>query len=411
MTDLPELTPPMPEQPRLEPPKPVPTIAKEQGDEMVKLKEAEKQELAAKADAFVKELLSGNTQSLNFTEGTRSLHGLGQEEIRRASGVSSRILSKPMATQQGLQEGEGGKVSQGLLELRRTVEDLDPSGQSGMSKKKILGIIPFGRNVENYFQKYQSAQAHLNAILNTLYKGQDELRKDNASIEQEKLGLWNLMHKLREYVQLAREIDANLTARIPELQARDPEMARVVQEELLFAVRQRETDLLTQLAVSVQGYMALDLVRRNNLELIKGVDRATTTTVSALRTAVIVSQALSSQKLVLDQITALNSTTASMIESTSQMLRQQGAQIQQQASAATIDVAQLQSAFDNIYAALDDVSTYRMKALDSFAQTTQALQQQVESANVYLDRERRLLRSEVTREVTQSAGEELKLKL
>lgn len=267
-----------------------------------------------------------------------------------------------------------------------------------------------GRKVENYFQKYQSSQAHLNAILNTLYRGQDELRKDNASIEQEKVNLWNLMHKLRGYVELARAIDENLTARLPELQARDPEMARVVQEELLFAVRQRQTDLLTQLAVSVQGYMALDLMRRNNLELIKGIDRATTTTVSALRTAVIVSQALSTQKLVLDQITALNSTTASMIEATSSMLRQQGAQIQQQASTATIDVNRLQAAFDNIYAALDDVSSYRLKALDSFAQTTAALQQQVDSANTYLDRERRLLESDVTRQVTQ-ASSDLQLKL
>ena len=71
-------------------------------------------------------------------------------------------------------------------------------------------------------------------------------------------------------------------------------------------MRQKRQDLLTQLAVSVQGYLALDLIRRNNVELIKGVDRATTTTISALRTAVIVAQALSDQKLVLDQITALN---------------------------------------------------------------------------------------------------------
>lgn len=405
MTDL-ELTPPAP----LEAPAPVPVIEKEQSNEMVKLSDAERTELQKKADNFVVSLLRGNSQSLDFTEGTRTLHNLGQDEIRQASSVSSRMLDRPMATQKGLKEGEGGKVAEGLLNLRRTIEDLDPSRAGSFNSRKLLGVIPMGRKVENYFQKYQSSQAHLNAILNTLYRGQDELRKDNASIEQEKVNLWNLMHKLRGYVELARAIDENLTARLPELQARDPEMARVVQEELLFAVRQRQTDLLTQLAVSVQGYMALDLMRRNNLELIKGIDRATTTTVSALRTAVIVSQALSTQKLVLDQITALNSTTASMIEATSSMLRQQGAQIQQQASTATIDVNRLQAAFDNIYAALDDVSSYRLKALDSFAQTTAALQQQVDSANTYLDRERRLLESDVTRQVTQ-ASSDLQLKL
>jgi len=101
------------------------------------------------------------------------------------------------------------------------------------------------------------------------------------------------------------------------IQATDPARAKVLNEDMLFYVRQKNQDLLTQLAVSVQGYLALDVIRRNNVELIKGVQRATTTTISALRTAVIVAQAMANQKLVLDQITALNTTTSTMIESTS----------------------------------------------------------------------------------------------
>ena len=69
------------------------------------------------------------------------------------------------------------------------------------------------------------------------------------------------------------------------------------------------------MAVTVQGYLALDLVKKNNVELVKGVDRASTTTVAALRTAVTVAQALTNQKLVLEQITALNTTTANIIDS------------------------------------------------------------------------------------------------
>ncbi|MEJ7697304.1 MAG: toxic anion resistance protein [Candidatus Limnocylindrales bacterium] len=106
----------------------------------------------------------------------------------------------------------------------------------------------------------------------------------------------------------------------------------MLKEDMLFSVRQKHQDLLTQLAVSVQGYLALDVIRRNNLELIKGVQRATTTTVSALRTAVIVARALADQKLVLDQITALNTTTSNLIESTSEMLRHQSGQINEQAA-------------------------------------------------------------------------------
>ena len=106
-----------------------------------------------------------------------------------------------------------------------------------------------------------------------------------------------------------------------------------IKESALFYVRQRTQDLLTQMAVTVQGYLALDLVKKNNVELVKGVDRASTTTVGALRTAVTVAQAMTNQKLVLDQITALNTTTASIIDSTGKLLRDNTARIHEQAAA------------------------------------------------------------------------------
>ena len=107
----------------------------------------------------------------------------------------------------------------------------------------------------------------------------------------------------------------------------------------------------------MQGYLALDLIRKNNTELVKGVERATTTTVSALRTAVIAALALGNQKLVLDQITALNTTTGNIIESTSVMLRQQTLQIGEQAANATVSIEKLQAAFNNIYATIDTILT------------------------------------------------------
>src|SRR6202030_2334074 len=140
------------------------------------------------------------------------------------------------------------------------------------------------------------------------------------------------------------QLDTALTAKIAALQSTDPDKAKALQEDVLFYVRQKRQDLLTQLAVNMQGYLAMDLIRKSNLELIKGVDRATTTTVSALRTAVIVAQALNNQKLVLDQINALNTTTGNLIESTSELLKQQTSQVYQQAASSTINIQQLQTA-------------------------------------------------------------------
>jgi uncharacterized protein YaaN involved in tellurite resistance len=194
------------------------------------------------------------------------------------------------------------------------------------------------------------------------------------------------MERLRQYIYLAQKLDSTLEVRIAKVEANDPERARILREDMLFYVRQKVLDLTAQLSVSVQGYLAMDIIRRNNLELIRGVDRATTTTISALRTAVIVTQALGDQKLVLDQITALNTTTSNLIESTSAMLRTQSAAINQGAAASTIDVGKLQAAFDNVYATLDEIDAYKLAALDTMARTSDALKTQIDRAQPYVDR-------------------------
>ena len=249
-------------------------------------------------------------------------------------------------------------------------------------------MIPFGNKLARYFEKYQSAQKQLDAIIKALDSGQDELRKDNAAIEQEKANLWAAMGKLTEYATLAKALDGAVQAQINDLKVSDPPRADVVTSDALFPIRQRQQDLLTQLAVSVQGYLALDLVRKNNIELIKGVDRAQNTTVTALRTAVIVAQALANQKLVLDQINALNATTNQMILSTSEMLKQQSGQIQEQAASSGVSVETLQKAFDNVFETMDAIDTYKAKAVDSMATTVTALEQQVGRSKSYLERAR-----------------------
>ena len=341
-------------------------------------------QLDAKVEGYLSSLLTAAPHSPEFSAKAEDVRTMGDTDIRKAAETSNRLLKTPV---KALNEGslsQGSKVSGTLLELRRTVEDLDPKGAQGT--KKVLGFLPFGDKLTDYFRKYQSAESHLNAILKALYDGQDELRRDSAALNLEKQNLWETMGRLNQYVYVAERLDAKLAAQIAELEATQPERAKSLREDVLFYVRQKHQDLLTQLAVSIQNYLAIDIVIKNNIELVKGVDRATTTTVSALRTAVIVAQALNNQKLVLDQITALNTTTSNMIQSTSEMLRDNSIQIQQQAASATIGLPQLQSAFQNIYATMDAIDQFKVQALDNMAATIGVLENEVTKSREYLDR-------------------------
>ncbi len=369
----------------LDPPKPVAVVRPEQAKNVTgNIDPAAQAAIDAQVEQFVSVVTSEDFRSPQFARTASAVATMGDKEVRQSADVSNRMLKRPVAV---LRDGGGGGVGKSLVDLRVTVQALDP-GAHGLDGRahKLLGKLPFGRKINSYFDRYKSAQSQIDAILTALRDGQDELRKDNASIEQEKQNLWQAMQALQRYAYMADRVDQQLEARIATIEAADPERAKVLKEDVLFPVRQKHQDILTQLAVSAQGFLALNVIRHNNEELIKGVDRASTTTVAALRTAIIVSQALATQKLVLDQVTAVRTTTSNIIEGTSEMLRAQAGDIHQQAASAAVETEKLQAAFQNIYATLDAIDTYKVQALDTMKVTVTSLQAQMGKAQQYLDR-------------------------
>jgi uncharacterized protein YaaN involved in tellurite resistance len=367
---------------KLEAPEALAPVEAEQAAGLVPIDEQVRSKLDIVVDKFVDELAGLDANSPEFGKKIDQLTDMGRKEIAAAAGQSNRFLDRPV---KAIDSDTG--IGADLTELRRTVEDLDPSRQGKLtSRKKLFGIIPFGNKLRGYFDGYKSAQSHISTILARLADGKDHLLMDNAAIGTERANLWKAMGQLEQMIHISKTMDAKLEEKAAELDATDPAKAKAIRETALFYTRQRTTDLLTQMAVSVQGYLALDLVKKNNVELIKGVDRASTTTVAALRTAVTVAQAMTSQKLVLEQITALNTTTASVIDGTGEMLKNQTGAIHQQAASSTIPLETLQRAFQNIYDTMDAIDRFKMEALGNMKQTVDTLSTEVEKSRGYIAR-------------------------
>jgi len=371
----------------LVPPAAVPTVTDDQAAAQAQqIDPAAKKQIDATVAEYVNTLMSADPHSPTFDQQLDAVHSLGDADIRASAAVSNRLLDRPAAAMSSGPFDSKSQISTSLVKLRRTVEDLDPTQQGLFGKKHLWGTLPFGNTLRDYFHKYESSQKNLDAIIQSLYSGQDELQKDNASLEQEKANVWAIKGRLEQYIYMAAALDQQVSAKVASVQATDPDRAKELQTDVLFYVRQKRQDLLTQLAVNTQGYLAMNLVEQNNRELIKGVDRATTTTVSALRTAIIVAQALANQKLVLNQINALNTTTSNLIASTSEMLKQQSGQVYQQAADSTVNLEKLQTAFNNIYSSIDAIDTYKVQALDNMQQTVDALTAEITKAQSYLQR-------------------------
>ncbi|MER5735931.1 MULTISPECIES: toxic anion resistance protein [unclassified Streptomyces] len=382
------LTPPEHDAPLvLTPPAPAPAVRAEQASGLVPLDASVRAEMSRRAEEYVGSLSGLDPRSPEFAGRIGEIAALGSGEMRAAAQQSNRMLDR---TVRSLGRGGGdasARVGSSLVELRRTVEDLDPQAAPGKGFKGLLSKLPGGNRFRDHVARYASSQATLNRIVGALRSGQDELRRDNAALQTERARLWETMGKLQEFAVLTEALDAAVEQRIAG--TADPAEADALRADVLFPVRQKHQDLLTQLAVCAQGYLAMDVVRRNNDELVKGVDRAATTTLSALRIAVVLASALENQRKVTEQVNVLRSTTEDLIRGNAEMLSTQAGEIQRIAADPAVGAETLRTAFQQIYRTLDAIDTYKVQATEAMAATVSSLTGELREASAHLDRSRR----------------------
>ncbi|MBP0726638.1 toxic anion resistance protein [Bacillus sp. RG28] len=269
---------------------------------------------------------------------------------------------------------EGGHVAKGLSELQFQIKDLDPS-VIDFAKTGFLSKLFNPLRV--YFQKYEKADAVISDIVVSLEKGKTTLQNDNTTLTFEQQSLRELTKILQKEIQLGTLMDESIEQQIETARNNGTDQQRVqfISEEVLFPLRQRVMDLQQMQVVNQQGIMAYEVVIRNNKELIRGVERAKTVTISALKIAVTVASALYNQKIVLKKLEALNKTTNELIAGTSKMLKEQGVEIQKQAMETGVSVETLKGAFADVLSALDSISTYKQNALPKMRETINQFKQ------------------------------------
>ncbi|AVI61531.1 toxic anion resistance protein [Halomonas sp. GFAJ-1] len=342
-------------------------------------------ELEAMADNFVEDILAEGDET-SAARQRRAVDEMGLE-LQQQAAHRSAMLQTPLR-QLAHQGDEGGPVAKALTDLRGRMEGLDPARHrlAPTTLDRILSVIPgLDSRLQRYFRKFENAQQALDAIIEELESGRDMLHRDNLTLSDDQQALTNILAELNRQVALGRMIDRRLCDEIAARDGVDPRR-HFLEEELLFPLRQRILDLQQQLAVSQQGILALEVIIRNNRELMRGVDRAINVTVSALTVAVTVAMAMANQRLVLDRIEALNTTTSQMISGTAKALRQQGVDIQKRASGAMLDMQVLEEAFSEVMGAIDDLSSYRQEALPRLDEQIERLAALSKQGNASIER-------------------------
>ena len=327
-----------------------------------------------KASEIVRSLLSIDlTQAENKARSVATIDAIGLQQQKKSSELST-MLKEPIARLAHSSE-DGSAVAQSLIDLKMQVEALDPS-ELNLDPgwfSRLVGLIPgVGSPLKRYFSKYESSQTIIQAIINSLEGGKNQLTRDNTTLKEDQARMRLLTEKLYAALELAQSVDEALENAIEEGTS-SIEQTKFIQEELLFPLRQRIMDLQQQCAVNQQAVLAIEIIIRNNKELIRGVNRSLSVTVNALEVGVTVALALANQKIVLDKITALNTTTSNLLAGTAARLKTQATEINQNASSAQLETDKLKQAFHDISAALEEIGRFRTESLPRMAKSIEEL--------------------------------------
>jgi hypothetical protein len=247
-------------------------------------------EVAARIEAlavpFIEQLASARLGSAAFRRAIAAVDGLGDREIHATTAIARGFHDRPTGTLRGVL-ADDAPLSRNLRRLRRIAERFGQANVQG-------GTHPAEQAMA---QELARAEPQLRQLVDALESDRQTLERDNASIAQQELALWTQIQTLRQYALLTARLDALLDQQIEAIGEDDPEHGRGLRDEAQYAVRRRRRDLLLQLAVATQGYAALRVIEQDNLDVIWAIRAATTTTVSALRTALFAGRALADRRL------------------------------------------------------------------------------------------------------------------
>lgn len=334
---------------------------------------ATRRELAKQAADYVNTLSELSVHSPSFISRIKRIENLGNADMIRIAGGSKRLLDRNLASNSFQGQNAQEHVGNALNDLKNIVEELTPTTKN-LNPRGFLGLFKKDDGLNSYFARYDQAQDSLNTVVKSLLRGKDELLQDNAALEQERQDLLGIMQNLNEYAELVAILEDQVLAKASELRSMGKnEQADMIGTDVLFTVRQKRSEIAERLTVGTQAYLAFNLVRRNNVELAKGVDRTRTTTVTALRTAILVAQSLNNQRSILDNMDAIRASADSAIQRSASAVRNERSSVRKGEDERARAVEELKAAFKDVSEALAAVEENQETANSEINQTMDVL--------------------------------------
>lgn len=340
-------------------------------------------DIETKGDVLLKSILNPTT-SMNTIE------SVGQEDIRVLSQLS-RTLSSPVGRMAS--DDETKKITTSLLDLKAKVEEINPAkfnfepGFFGRALQKIGG----GSTINKYVSKFESASAVINSISSALEQSRQGLVEDNAIFTEDRKRYREASKSLTEKVEILKYTLAKVEDKIA--QTKDEYEKEFLEQEVQFTLSQQIIDLQQTLAATAQGTVAFGIIVKGNQELIRTIRRSQNVTVVALNVGSAVATGLAKRRNALKTVEEVTAVTNNILKSNAKMMREQGVEIQKQATSALLDTSVMQEALRESVQAINDLENFKKDSLPAMKEsinTMNAITKELELKIQQMDKSERL---------------------
>ena len=214
--------------------------------------------------------------------------------------------------------------------------------------------------IKSYFNKISQEEKFIGEIVLDLEKEKDILSRDNITLEIEINKLDDIIEKLEKVYYDGNIFRDEINILINDYKQLDENKANFYVQNVLEPLDKKLYDIKQMTLVKQQSVFALDIIMRNNKEIIRNIDRIKNVTLVALNTAVIVAKSLYNQKIVLSKMNTLENSAGDIINSTGSILLDEGANLKSIAVDSNVDI--LQNAFKDVLETLDEVTEENKKS-------------------------------------------------
>jgi uncharacterized protein YaaN involved in tellurite resistance len=366
---------------QLTPPEFKTPVESDAASDLVQLDDGLKSRVEAQADAFVRALMVADVHGEDFKRRMDSAFKLGRKEISEATRLNTAF------TRQSYRGIENSAAFQSMNELRSIMDRMNPVRFGDLFEPtKLLGFLPGGDKLKAYFRKFESASTQIDVLVSRLSEAQDDLERDAIALEDSKKQLWEAMQNLKAAAHFAHVLERKLKAQIDTLRATDANRARILEQEALFYAVQNYEGLLTQLAVTVNGYLAMEPLKKTAREMSIGIDRLKTTGMSALAVAQTIAIATGNQMRIQEAMHKTRDVIGNLVAQSAAQLGQHAQTVGKAATDPTLELAKLQSAFDSTFKALDAMDNFRSAAIAGMTKNNEALQKLIDKSKPHVER-------------------------